>query len=102
MTGVQTCALPIFGDARATLEELIDLLADWHVDTAYRAYSEQLRDQWDQEVERIYAIRHTPLPSQGELIGLVNELGEADAVMVCAAGSLPGDLHKLWRARHPK
>ncbi len=95
-------ALPLVGDARATLEELMGLLEDWHVDTAYRAYSEQLRDEWDQEVERIYAIRHAPLPSQGELIGVVNELGEADAVMVCAAGSLPGDLHKLWRARHPK
>ncbi len=69
---------------------------------SYRAYSEQLRDEWDREVERIYAIRHAPLPSQGELIGAVNELGEADGVMVCAAGSLPGDLHKLWRARHPK
>jgi 3D-(3,5/4)-trihydroxycyclohexane-1,2-dione acylhydrolase (decyclizing) len=43
-----------------------------------------------------------PLPSQGELIGAVNELGDPEAVMVCAAGSLPGDLHKLWRARHPK
>ena len=95
-------ALPLVGDARATLEELMELLEDWHVDTAYRAYSEQLRDEWDREVERIYAIRHAPFPSQGELIGAVNELGEADGVMVCAAGSLPGDLHKLWRARHPK
>src|SRR5439155_66541 len=42
------------------------------------------------------------LPGQGELIGAVNELSAPGAVMVCAAGSLPGDLHKLWRARHPK
>ena len=95
-------ALPLVGDARATLEELMDWLEDWHVDTAYRAYCEQLRDEWDQEVERLYAIRHTPLPSQGELIGAVNEIGDENGVMVCAAGSLPGDLHKLWRARHPK
>jgi 3D-(3,5/4)-trihydroxycyclohexane-1,2-dione acylhydrolase (decyclizing) len=40
--------------------------------------------------------------SQGELIGAVNDHGKADAIMVCAAGSLPGDLHKLWRTRHPK
>src|SRR6185503_7850561 len=49
-----------------------------------------------------YAIRNTPLPSQGELIGAVNDLGDPAGIMVCAAGSLPGDLHKLWRARHPK
>ena len=59
----------------------------------------ELHAEWDMEVERIYAIRHTPLPSQGELIGAVNELSAADSIMVSAAGSLPGDLHKLWRAR---
>jgi 3D-(3,5/4)-trihydroxycyclohexane-1,2-dione acylhydrolase (decyclizing) len=61
-----------------------------------------LRQWWADEVERIYSIRNTPLPSQGELIGAVNELSDTDAIMVCAAGSLPGDLHKLWRVRHPK
>ena len=95
-------ALPLVGDARATLEELLEWLGGWHVDMAYRAYCEQLRDEWDQEVERLYALRHTPLPCQSELIGAVNELGDPDGVMICAAGSLPGDLHKLWRARHPK
>jgi 3D-(3,5/4)-trihydroxycyclohexane-1,2-dione acylhydrolase (decyclizing) len=62
----------------------------------------ELHDAWEREVDRIYAIRNAPLPSQGELIGAVNELGDPEAVMVCAAGSLPGDLHKLWRARHSK
>src|SRR5262249_3770350 len=52
--------------------------------------------------ERVYAERLEPLPSQDELIGAINEHGDPEAVMVCAAGSLPGDLHKLWRARHPK
>ena len=60
-----------------------------------------LRDE-DGRIARIYAIRNEPLPSQGELIGAVNELSAPDAIMVCAAGSLPGDLHKLWRTRHPK
>ena len=53
-------------------------------------------------MERIYSIRNQPLPSQGELIGLLNELSSPDAIMVNAAGSMPGDLHKLWRTRHPK
>jgi 3D-(3,5/4)-trihydroxycyclohexane-1,2-dione acylhydrolase (decyclizing) len=95
-------ALPLVGDARATLEELLELLAGYHVEAGYRAQAEQLHAEWDAEVERIYAIRNTPLPSQGELIGAVNELSAPEAIMVCAAGSLPGDLHKLWRARHSK
>jgi 3D-(3,5/4)-trihydroxycyclohexane-1,2-dione acylhydrolase (decyclizing) len=95
-------ALPLVGDAKATLEELLALLDGYHVEEDYRAQAERLHTEWDGEVERIYAIRHTPLPSQGELIGAVNERSAPDAIMVCAAGSLPGDLHKLWRARHPK
>jgi 3D-(3,5/4)-trihydroxycyclohexane-1,2-dione acylhydrolase (decyclizing) len=107
-------ALPLVGDAQATLVELLELLepfdksgshdksGSYRVEASYRSQAAQLHAEWDAEVERIYAIRHTPLPSQGELIGAVNEHSTPDAIMVCAAGSLPGDLHKLWRARHPK
>ncbi len=95
-------ALALTGDARATLEELLPLLNGYQAAGGYRSQAEQLHAAWDAEVERIYAIRHEPLPSQGELIGAVNELSSPEAIMLCAAGSLPGDLHKLWRARHPK
>ncbi len=95
-------ALALIGDARATLEELAKALEGYHVAEEYRVRAERLHDEWEQEVQRIYDIRLEPLPSQGELIGLVNEKSDPEAVMVCAAGSLPGDLHKLWRARHPK
>jgi 3D-(3,5/4)-trihydroxycyclohexane-1,2-dione acylhydrolase (decyclizing) len=95
-------ALALTGDARATLEELLPLLNGYQVTGSYRSQAEQLHAAWDAEVERIYAIRHEPLPSQGELIGAVNELSSPEAIMLCAAGSLPGDLHKLWRARQPK
>ncbi|HEX6556345.1 MAG TPA: 3D-(3,5/4)-trihydroxycyclohexane-1,2-dione acylhydrolase (decyclizing) [Ktedonobacteraceae bacterium] len=98
-------ALPLVGDALVTLEELLEPLDKsgvYGVEASYRAQAERLHAEWDTEVERIYAIRNTPLPSQGELIGAVNELSAPEAIMVCAAGSLPGDLHKLWRARHPK
>ena len=95
-------ALPLVGDAQATLEELLPLLNGYTVDEEYRAQATSLHNEWDREVERIYAVRHEPLPSQGELIGAVNEGSAPDAIMVCAAGSLPGDLHKVWRARHPK
>ncbi len=95
-------ALPLLGDARATLEELQTLLAQFSVDEGYRGLAERLHGEWELEVERIYGIRNSPLPSQGELIGAVNELGDPEGIMVCAAGSMPGDLHKLWRSRHPK
>jgi 3D-(3,5/4)-trihydroxycyclohexane-1,2-dione acylhydrolase (decyclizing) len=95
-------ALGLVGDGRVTLDELAELLGDFHVEPSYRQQAERLHAEWDREVERIYRVRLEPLPSQGELIGAVNELGDPLGVMVCAAGSLPGDLHKLWRARHPK
>jgi 3D-(3,5/4)-trihydroxycyclohexane-1,2-dione acylhydrolase (decyclizing) len=94
--------LALVGDARAALDELAELLGGYAVDAGYRAECRRLHDEWDVEVSRIYALRGEELLTQGEVIGLVNENGRADGVMVCAAGSLPGDLHKLWRARHPK
>lgn len=95
-------ALALVGDARVTLEELAERLSGYRVDDEYRQRAHALHEEWEREVDRIYAERLEPLPSQGALIGALNELGDPDAVMVCAAGSLPGDLHKLWRARHPK
>jgi len=95
-------ALPLVGDARVALEELMELVEGYHVGSDHERKARQLHDQWQGEVDRIYAIRNQPLPSQGELIGVVNELSDPDAVMINAAGSLPGDLHKLWRTRHAK
>jgi 3D-(3,5/4)-trihydroxycyclohexane-1,2-dione acylhydrolase (decyclizing) len=95
-------ALALEGDARTTLESLLPQLNAYQVAADYRTQSTRLHAEWEAEVDRIYAIRHTPLPSQGELIGAVNQLGDPDGVMINAAGSMPGDLHKLWRAHHPK
>jgi 3D-(3,5/4)-trihydroxycyclohexane-1,2-dione acylhydrolase (decyclizing) len=94
--------LPLVGDARETLHELAALLGNYAVDAAYRAGAQRLHDEWDAEVQRIYDFRLEPLPSQGELIGVINEVSGPDAIMLNAAGSMPGDLHKLWRATHPK
>ncbi|HEY3063121.1 MAG TPA: 3D-(3,5/4)-trihydroxycyclohexane-1,2-dione acylhydrolase (decyclizing) [Chloroflexota bacterium] len=95
-------ALPLVGDAQVTIEDLTSALARYAVDDAYRARAQRLHAEWEAEVDRIYGTRLEPEPSQGELIGAINEAGDPEAVVVCAAGSLPGDLHKLWRARHPK
>jgi 3D-(3,5/4)-trihydroxycyclohexane-1,2-dione acylhydrolase (decyclizing) len=94
--------LPLAGDARAILEDLSNALSSHHVAKSYTAEISQLRDEWTKEVDRIYSRRHGPPLSQGEVIGLLNStLGPRD-VIVCAAGSLPGDLHKLWRTRDRK
>jgi 3D-(3,5/4)-trihydroxycyclohexane-1,2-dione acylhydrolase (decyclizing) len=94
-------ALALVGDARATLEELQAATAGYSVDNAYREKIASLRAKWETEVERIYGTRKAPPISQGEVIGAVNQVSDAKDVMVCAAGSLPGDLHKLWRTRQP-
>ena len=62
----------------------------------------RLQAEWAREVSRLYTLGHGPLPAQSEVIGAVNELSAARDVVVCAAGSMPGDLHKLWRTRDPK
>jgi 3D-(3,5/4)-trihydroxycyclohexane-1,2-dione acylhydrolase (decyclizing) len=95
-------ALPLTGDARVTLQELANALEGFQVDATYSARVTSLRETWDRDVDRIYHLGWGPPISQGEVIGVLNEVSEARDVVVCAAGSLPGDLHKLWRTRDPK
>jgi len=96
-------ALALMGDARVTLEELSALLDGYTNSESNQTQAKTLHDAWEAEVDRLYAQKtaDSGLPFQGALIGAVNEHGDSDGVMVCAAGSLPGDLHKLWRTRHP-
>jgi 3D-(3,5/4)-trihydroxycyclohexane-1,2-dione acylhydrolase (decyclizing) len=95
-------ALPLTGDARSSLEELLPTLAGFRVNDSYCERLQSLRAAWEREVDRIYDLHIGPPISQGEVIGVVNQTTGARDVMVCAAGSLPGDLHKLWRTRDPK
>ncbi len=95
-------ALPLVGDARATIELLADWLDGFRVSPEYMAKVAKLRDAWTAEVDRFYAARYGPPLSQGEVIGAVNASSTPRDVVVCASGSLPGDLHKLWRTRDPK
>ena len=96
-------ALPLVGDARAALEELVGALAITHTDADYQhRRAPTFNADWDAEVDRIYNLEHEPLLSQGEVIGVVNTFSRPQDVVLCAAGSLPGDLHKLWRTREPQ
>jgi 3D-(3,5/4)-trihydroxycyclohexane-1,2-dione acylhydrolase (decyclizing) len=77
-------------------------LKGWSASAEHRARAAELNRAWDAKVEGFYRAGHGPLPSQAEIIGVVNDFAGARDVVVCAAGSLPGDLHKLWRSRDPK
>ncbi len=95
-------ATSVVGDARAALDALAAAMSGWQADAAYRAEATALARRWDETVEQAYAAGHAPLPAQSEVIGAVNSAAEPRDVVVCAAGSMPGDLHKLWRTRDPK
>jgi len=94
-------ALALVGDARAGLEALAAALAGHRVEAAHAERAARLNREWDAEVGRLYAGEAGP-PTQAQVIGAVNDSAEPRDVVVCAAGSMPGDLHKLWRTRDPK
>jgi 3D-(3,5/4)-trihydroxycyclohexane-1,2-dione acylhydrolase (decyclizing) len=93
--------LPVIADARAALEQLETALAGYRVEPGYAAAIAAWRERWDQETERLFNLRHGPPISQGEVIGAVSRAARPEDVVVNAAGSLPGDLHKLWRTSRP-
>jgi 3D-(3,5/4)-trihydroxycyclohexane-1,2-dione acylhydrolase (decyclizing) len=94
-------ALPLTGDARVTLQELRSNLAGYRVEESYGARIAELRADWDKEVERIYSVRAEGKLTQSEIIAAVNDFTKPTDIMINAAGSMPGDLHKLWRTSEP-
>ena len=93
-------ATQVTSDARVALEALSGIA--YRVEATYRETYSRFAREWDAEVKRLYELGHTPLPAQSEVIGALNEFTDASDVIVCAAGSMPGDLHKLWRTRDRK
>jgi len=94
-------ALPVVADARQALEELTVLLAGHSTTAEYRATIDAGRRDWNAEVDRVYGQRTVSPFAQGEIVGAVNQFARPQDVVVGAAGSVPGDLHKLWRATQP-
>ena len=93
--------LPLVADARARARGAARALDGWPRPRPQRTRG-KLAAEWDATVERAYTLGHGPLPGQSEVIGVVNRVSGPRDVVVCAAGSMPGDLHKLWRTRDPK
>ena len=94
--------LALVADARLALEALRETLGGDRVDPEWERLAGVQSAEWAAEVERLVHANHGPPPSQAEVIGAVNDAAGGDGVVVCAAGSMPGDLHKLWRARDPR
>lgn len=95
-------ALPLTCDARVCLEELTEALGDYSVDDEYRARVAAFSKTWDEKVSEFYNVSGDLPVHQAEVVGAVNDFAGSRDVVLCAAGSLPGDLHKLWRTRDPK
>ncbi|HVL25986.1 MAG TPA: 3D-(3,5/4)-trihydroxycyclohexane-1,2-dione acylhydrolase (decyclizing) [Thermomicrobiales bacterium] len=98
-------ALPLVGDARATLTALQGLVLDEGLArdvTAYAGTIAGLKREWDATVDEQRAIADPANVTQANVIGIVNDASGERDVVVCAAGSMPGDLLKLWRTTDPK
>jgi 3D-(3,5/4)-trihydroxycyclohexane-1,2-dione acylhydrolase (decyclizing) len=93
--------LPIVADARETIEALTEALADFSVDADYAERIAAEKRTWDALVDESFAPTGASRPGQAEIIGATQAASDPSDVVVQAAGSLPGDLHKLWRVRDP-
>ncbi|MEV7103074.1 3D-(3,5/4)-trihydroxycyclohexane-1,2-dione acylhydrolase (decyclizing) [Streptomyces atroolivaceus] len=98
-------ALPLVADARTAIEALCEALGacGHRVDPAYESEYTDAKDRWEQRVDTAFAAGDPDArPTQAQVLGLLDELVTEDDILINAAGSLPGDLHKLWRARSPR
>ena len=94
-------ALPLVSDARRGLEMLSDRLGDYRSPSAWEDTASSETQAWNLAVDRLTAPSNVALPSDAQVLGAVNRAAETDSIVVAAAGGLPGELHKLWRAGGP-
>ena len=104
LDGHKLSGLAMVADAREALRALTTDLSGWRADPAYTLRASELARAWDGEVAAAYDLEGDAdaAPRQSQVIGAVNDLSGARDVVVCAAGSMPGDLHKMWRTRDVK
>jgi 3D-(3,5/4)-trihydroxycyclohexane-1,2-dione acylhydrolase (decyclizing) len=94
--------IALVADARRGLAALREALDGWSVPAAYRDETRRRVAEWNAVVDRAFEASDAVPPAQAQILGVVGEVARPTDVVVCAAGSMPGDLHKLWRARDPK
>ncbi len=94
-------SLPLVADARTGFEALSRQLGDWRAPAAWSDRAAGEKAKWLEAAAPATATTNRPLPSDAQVIGAVQRAGRATDIVVCAAGGLPGELHKLWRAEQP-
>lgn len=99
---VKQGGLSVVADGREALDALSGALDDYVVSDDYRSRTGELAKAWDDTVSAAYQVDDGNALNQSQVIGLANTLSDPRDVVVCAAGSMPGDLHKLWRTRDRK
>ncbi|WP_428377576.1 3D-(3,5/4)-trihydroxycyclohexane-1,2-dione acylhydrolase (decyclizing) [Lichenicoccus sp.] len=95
-------ALPLVADARAGLAALESGLGDWRAPAEWTRRAEAARGAWLDTAQAYLSLpRSDALPSDAQVIGVVQRAARPSDVMVCAAGGLPGELHKHWQPGAP-
>lgn len=92
----------LLADARRGIEALHEALSGWRADGAWSNRARALADEWNRKADECFDLGHSPLPAQTEILGALNRTLDDRDVVINAAGSMPGDLQMLWRARDPK
>jgi 3D-(3,5/4)-trihydroxycyclohexane-1,2-dione acylhydrolase (decyclizing) len=90
-------ALPVVGDARTALAALDARLDAWKAPRVWSIAAAKAKAEWEATAARYTAPTNAALPSDAEVLGALMRAGDKTDVIVCAAGGLPGELHKLWR-----
>jgi 3D-(3,5/4)-trihydroxycyclohexane-1,2-dione acylhydrolase (decyclizing) len=91
---------PLVADARTALDMLTAGLGDHHVEPAYVTEYSDSKARWERRVDEAFSTEDDLVrPTQAEVLGVLDALVTDEDIVINAAGSLPGDLHKLWRAR---
>jgi 3D-(3,5/4)-trihydroxycyclohexane-1,2-dione acylhydrolase (decyclizing) len=93
-------ALPLIADVREGLQQLSEALGDWRVPAEWTARASAERVAW-QRAAQPFTSGDPPLPSDAQVIGAVQRAAQASDIVVCAAGGLPGELHKHWQSEQP-
>ncbi|MES5824029.1 3D-(3,5/4)-trihydroxycyclohexane-1,2-dione acylhydrolase (decyclizing) [Streptomyces sp. RG80] len=102
LDAVKHSAEPLVADARLGIQALAAALTGWEVPDGHRTQTRELIARSREIENRCFSVGHGPLPAQTEILGALNDVLDDRAVVINAAGSMPGDLQQLWRARDPK
>ena len=101
---IKWSGLALQGDAAVSLKTLSAALGDWRSDSAWQEKSTRLNAKWRRDIAEIVVSSRAALPTYAEVIGAVqasSATSATDDIVVCAAGTLPAELHKLWRSSVP-